>query len=97
MHPLEWIKSKATLKPVETIEIPDTPEVREDGVEPGIYERYTLYFKGTLPARMVKQWERNRRPLENDALTHEVLHLGGQYRSDYGRCEYWHTSYKRVA
>lgn len=47
--------------------------------------------------RVMEERERCARVLENDALTHEVLHLGGQYRSDYGRCEYWHTSYKRVA
>jgi hypothetical protein len=92
---IDWIKSKARPLADDTLVI-GADTAAEAGIEPGTYKVRTVYYRGTLPNRMVAQIRKGHRPLISTEYEHETLKLGGAYRSDYGRCEFWHTTYKRT-
>ena len=76
---MNWIRGKAT----------EAPDWSTDVEVNGVAYRSTVYtFKGTLPPKMVGQLTREPRNLANEDLLYESFRLGGQYRSDYGKCEY---------
>ncbi len=83
---IEWLRSKATTT-TDTMVI--TPEEATD-CAPGTYRITRQHFVGTLPTRMAST-------LKTTETETEQIRIGGQYRSDFGRCEYWHTTYELVA
>lgn len=90
MNAIEWLRSKAT---VTTDTMVVTPEEAFE-CDPGTYRITRMHFRGNLPYRMARD-VRNI-PLTRTDTVNEVLHIGGQYRSQYGQCEYFHTTYERV-
>lgn len=83
MSPIEWLRSKSKV----TVE---TEFLAGMNVE---ITRY--YFRGVLPAIMFEQLKKTKLEQSSD-FVHENIRLGGQYRSDYGKCEYWYTLYRPI-
>lgn len=86
MTALDWIRNKAEIKTVETFK-----------TENGETYRVTMSsFCGTLPSGMAAETRKMLGSLVSSDLETETLVIGGQYRSDYGRCEYVRNVYERV-
>ena len=84
MNALDWLRNKATPVPAE--------EIEAEGVK---YRIERKVFRGNLPFRMAKEL-RGCKGLIKTETVNEVLLLGGQYRSQAGQCEFFHTEYVRV-
>lgn len=85
MNALDWIRSKST----ETIS--DTLVVEGE-----TYKATTYRFRGNLPNRMATDVRKLLGELASSDFERETLWIGGQYRSDYGTCEYIRTVYQRI-
>lgn len=90
---IEWLRSKATTT-TDTMVI--TPEEATD-CAPGTYRITRQHFSGTLPTRMAYEVRKLASTLKTTETETEQVRIGGQYRRDFGRCEYWHTTYELVA
>ena len=87
MNALDWIRSKAVVKSTEVLEM-------EDG---SAYSVVFSAFNGRLPNRMVYQVLDQMDELVNipDEVV-ETIRVGGQYRSDFGKCEFLRTDYIKI-
>lgn len=99
MNAINWLRNKATEAAPETM-IVGAEEGRTNGVKPGVWLIKRKHFKGVLPYRMAAQIrnELKSSPLvntsEGNIQISERVQIGGQYRSDFGKCEFWHTVYE---
>jgi len=89
---IEWLRSKATVTTDTMTVTPEEGAVSE--CAPGTYRITRLHFRGTLPYAMVRDLRSAK--LTKTETVNEVLQIGGQYRSQYGQCEYFHTTYELV-
>ena len=96
MNAVEWIRSRAQVSAIETMVISES-EGADIGATPGTYKITRSVFRGQLPARMVFDARKHLSSLVSSDNEVETLSLGGQYRSDFGKCEYIHATYERVA
>lgn len=98
MSALDWVRSKAAQTTVESMEIP--VESAGEGTKPGTWRVTSWHFKGALPLKMAAQIRNEIGKLvkvqSGDIQTNEVLRIGGQYRSDYNKCEFSKTVYEFV-
>lgn len=87
MNALAWVRSKATVFSTDTFE------------HEGKTIRVTYSsFRGNVPPRMIFQLREQLSQLANDGDREiETLHLNGQYRGDFGKCEYIRSVYEQVA
>lgn len=86
MNALNWIRTNATEVNSETFKLEDGRTVKS-----------TLRsFKGVIPNRMVFEVKKELFALVSGEYENETLRLGGERRSDFGKCEYFHTTYKIV-
>lgn len=92
MNAIEWLRSKATTT-VDTMVI--AADEATDAA-PGTYKITRQHFSGTLPTRMAYEVRKLAPTLKTTDTEIEQVRIGGQYRSDFGRCEYWHTTYELV-
>jgi hypothetical protein len=96
MSALDWVRNKAAQTEIDTMEIP--AESAGEGTKAGTWRVTRWHYKGTLPIKMAAQIRNELTNVVNvqsgDIQTHEVLRIGGQYRSDYGRCEFSKTVYE---
>lgn len=95
MNALEWLRSKATTT-FDSMTV-SAEEAALNGGAPGTYKITRQYFKGTLPARMAFEVRKSMHLLVNNDNEVERILIGGQYRGDFGRCEYFHTTYELEA
>lgn len=93
---IEWLRSKAATTVEMMVITPEEAAATPDGAAPGTYKVTRQYFSGTLPARMAHEVRKLASTLKNTETVMENVRIGGQYRSDFGRCEYWHTTYELV-
>lgn len=98
MTALDWVRNKANQTTVESMEIP--VESAGEGTKPGTWRVTNWVFKGTLPVKMAAQirneFDKLVKVQSGDIQTNEVLRIGGQYRSDYNKCEFYKTVYEFV-
>lgn len=87
MQALAWIRTKAAVTAVE--EFP--------GNAGETFKVTRSVYRGTLPYRMAKELRSQLADLVKSDMEVETLLIGGQYRGDFGRCEYIHAVYERVA
>lgn len=96
MSALDWVRGKAEFK--ETSFLTISAENADAGTKPGLWRVDRWHFKGTLGAGMATAIRKELGKLvkveSGDIQTHETLHIGGQYRSDYGKCEFSKTVYE---
>lgn len=98
MNALDWVRSKAEERETEIMVI--EPEEAGEGTKAGQWLVKRWHFRGTLPTRMAYQIRDNlktgklERVETGDIQITENLRIGGQYRSDFGKCEYWKTIYQ---
>src|SRR5215217_793155 len=96
MSALNWLRDKAEFR--ETTFMTIAADSGDEGTKPGLWRVDRWHFKGTLPNRMAAQIRNELDKLvkvqSGDIQTQEVLRIGGQYRSDYGRCEFSKTVYE---
>ncbi len=88
MNALDWLRSKATVSSVEVLTLDDGRKVQST--------HYT--FKGRIQPRMVFERQKLRGELKADCdAVYETLRTAGQYRSEFGNCEYGRFEYEQVA
>lgn len=92
MNAIEWLRSKATTT-VETMVI-NAADAAASDTTPGTYTITRKYFRGTLPTRMAYEARALAKTLTVTDTVVETLRIGGQYRSQFGQCEYWYTTYE---
>lgn len=87
MNALDWLRSKAQVSSVEVLTLEDGRKVKS-----------TFYsFKGRIQPRMVFELQRLRSELKADYdAVYETLRTAGQYRSEFGNCEYGRFEYEQV-
>ncbi len=88
MTALDWVRSKAAVTEIDTFSGDD-----ENGVS-RTYRVTRSVFKGTLPYRMARDIRKELSSLIRADMHIETLHIGGQYRSDFGNCEYINSVYE---
>lgn len=88
MNALDWLRSKAQQVNVEVLTLEDGRKFKS-----------TFYsFKGRIQPRMVFELQRLRSDLKNESnVVYETLRTAGQYRSEFGNCEYGRFEYEQVA
>ena len=86
MTAINWIREKAKVVNVEML-----------NTDEGNYKVTLKVFRGNLPTRMFMELKNGRPALVNEDFETETLRIGGPYRSDFGKCEYFHTTYERVS
>lgn len=85
MNALDWVRNAA--KQIDQYEI-------EVGGEKYIATWFS--FKGSVPARMVFELKSMLSSLVVTDTENEVLRVGGQYRSDFNKCEFTRATYSKV-
>ena len=94
MSALDWVRNKASQTEVYTLDI----ESESEGTKAGTWRVTRWHFKGTLPNRMAAQIRNEICKLikteSGDIQTTETLKIGGQYRSDYNKCEFFRSVYE---
>lgn len=94
MAAIDWIRSKATQ--VQQYVLPISAEqAAASEIEPGNYRATQWKFEGTVPYRMAKELQGA--TLVNTDMENETLRVGGEYRSEAGRCLYYRTVYEKEA
>lgn len=102
MGALDWVRSKVEARPVEfrTIVPESIDETEKAGTKAGTWKVTRYYFKGVLPYAMAKKIRAEKAPLvnvaEGDSQISETLKIGGQYKSDFCKCEFFRTHYEFV-
>src|SRR5215217_7765647 len=90
MSALNWVRDKAEHKETEFMTI--TAESAGEGTKPGLWRVDRWHFRGVLGAGMAtgirKELSKLVKVQSGDIQTNEVLRIGGQYRSEYGNCEF---------
>lgn len=88
MNALDWLRSKAQQVSVEVLTLEDGRKFKS-----------TFYsFKGRIQPRMVFELEKLSGELKNECdAVYETLRTAGQYRSEFGNCEYGRFEYEQVA
>lgn len=96
MSALDWVRNKAAQTEIDTMEIP--AESAGEGTKAGTWRVTRWHYKGTLPIKMAAQIRNEICKLvkieSGDIQTTETLKIGGQYRSDYNKCEFFRTVYE---
>lgn len=85
MTALNWLRSKAA----------KTEQYQITTDEGETYDTVAYYFRGSLPAGLASSVRKELNNLIVTETLHENILIGGQSRSDYGRCEFWRTEYTR--
>lgn len=86
MSALDWIRRNATQF--------DQDELEVEGVK---YVATLYRFKGRVPKKMVYDLTRELSSLVVTETERERLLVGGQYRSDFNKCEYSRVVYTKAA
>lgn len=96
MSALDWVRGKAEARETKFIRI--EAESADEGTKPGLWRVDRWHFKGTLGAGMAtgirKELGKLVKVESGDIQTKETLRIGGQYRSEYGNCEFSKTVYE---
>lgn len=97
MSALNWVRGKAKITEEFMTITPE--ESARSGAKPGLWKVTRAFFSGNLPTRMAFQIrdERGQGKLINThtetTQTVETLKIGGQYRSEFGKCIFSRTDY----
>lgn len=98
MSALDWVRSKAVERETRFLDVP--ADSNDEGTKPGKWKMTRWHFRGTLPTKMAAQIRNETTKLvkveSGDIQTNEFLRIGGQYRSDYAKCEFSKTVYEYV-
>lgn len=96
MNALEWLRTKATKSETYDLAI-SAEDAAANECEPGTYTVTRWHFAGRIPNRMVFELRKLTGALVVTDTENEVLRVGGQYRSDFNKCEFFRTTYERKA
>lgn len=98
MSALNWVREKAVERETSFMDVP--AESADEDTKPGKWKMTRWHFRGILPMKMAAQIRNETSKLvkthSGDIQTNEVLRIGGQYRSDYNKCEFSKTVYEFV-
>lgn len=96
MSALDWVRGKAEHKDTKFLTI--SAESADAGTKPGLWRVDRWHFRGVLNSGMAtgirKEFDKLEKTDSGDIQVNEVLRIGGQYRSEYGNCEFSRTVYE---
>lgn len=96
MSALDWVRGKAEHKGTKFLTI--SAENADEGTKPGLWRVDRWHFSGVLKSGMATGIRKELGKLASvqtgDIQVNEVLRIGGQYRSEYGNCEFSRTVYE---
>lgn len=84
MSALEWVRARATSKPVYEIEI----LVGDDETPAGIYQVQDFYFRGYIPANMKRSLIKDAKHLIKEVFVYENIRMAGNSACEYSKSVY---------